>query len=71
MQEILNNIKASQIKPYERNARKNDAAVDEVIKSIERVGYRTPIIVDENNVILCGHTRYKAIIKMGWSEIPF
>lgn len=71
MQEIINNIKTSSVKPYERNARKNDKAVDEVIKSIKRVGYRTPIIVDENNVILCGHTRYKAIVKMGWSEIPF
>jgi hypothetical protein len=69
--EIINNIQISQIKPYERNARKNDHAVDEVIKSIQRVGYRTPIIVDENNVILCGHTRYKAIVKMGWGEIPF
>jgi DNA modification methylase len=71
MQEIINNINVYQIFPYERNARKNDHAVDEVIKSIERVGYRTPIIVDENNVILCGHTRYKAIVKMGWAEIPF
>lgn len=71
MQEVINDVKISLVKPYERNARKNDHAVDEVVKSIKRVGYRTPIIVDENNVILCGHTRYKAIVKMGWSEIPF
>lgn len=71
MQEIINNIKISEIFPFERNARKNDNAVKEVIKSIERVGYRTPIIVDENNIILCGHTRYKAIVKMGWGEVPF
>lgn len=71
MQEIINNVNISDIKPFERNARKNDAAVDEVLKSMKRVGYRTPIIVDENNVILCGHTRYKAIKKAGWSKIPF
>jgi len=69
--EILENIKTSLVVPYERNARKNDAAVKEVVKSIERTGYRTPIIIDENNVILCGHTRLKAIQKMGWKEIPF
>jgi len=69
--EIINNIKTSSIIPYERNARKNDNAVKEVVKSIERTGYRTPIIIDENNVILCGHTRLKAIQKLGWKEIPF
>ena len=46
--EIINNIKTSDIIPYERNARKNDQAVKEVVKSIERTGYRTPIIIDEN-----------------------
>ena len=71
MKEIIENVKLSAVIPYERNARKNDAAVKEVIKSIERTGYRTPIIVDENMVILCGHTRAKALAKMGWKEIPF
>lgn len=69
--EIINNIKTTDIIPYERNARKNDQAVKEVVKSIERTGYRTPIIIDEKNVILCGHTRLKAIQKLGWKEIPF
>ncbi|MCU0289412.1 MAG: ParB N-terminal domain-containing protein [Acidobacteria bacterium] len=41
------------------------------MKSILRLGYRSPIIVDENNVILAGHTRLKALKKMGWDEIPF
>jgi DNA modification methylase len=71
MKEIIENVKLSAVIPYERNARKNDAAVKEVVKSIERTGYRTPIIVDENMVILCGHTRAKALAKMGWKEIPF
>ena len=67
----IDNVKIKDVKPYERNARKNDKAVDEVVKSIQRTGYRTPIIVDENMVILCGHTRLKALKKMGWNEIPF
>lgn len=69
--EILRKIKIDSITPYNKNPRKNDKAVPEVIKSIGKVGYRTPIIVDENNVILCGHTRYKALIQMGWTHIPF
>jgi ParB family transcriptional regulator, chromosome partitioning protein len=71
MENIIRNIKTSLIIPYDRNPRKNDTAVNDVIKSIERTGYRTPIIVDENNVVLAGHTRLKALIKMGWKEIPF
>lgn len=69
--EIVENIKLSNVHPYERNARKNDHAVKEVIKSIQRTGYRTPIIIDEKNIILAGHTRYKAMQKLGWKEIPF
>jgi hypothetical protein len=68
---IIRNIKTSKLIPYERNPRRNDKAVDEVVKSIQRLGYKTPIIIDENFVILCGHTRFKAIKKLGWSEIPF
>jgi DNA modification methylase len=71
MKQIIENIKVSAIKPFERNARKNDKAVSEVAKSIQRTGYRTPIIIDENNIILAGHTRLKAIQKLGWKEIPF
>jgi hypothetical protein len=68
---VVENMPVSQVIPYERNARKNDNAVKEVAKSIQRTGYRSPIIVDENNVILAGHTRYKAISKLGWKTIPF
>jgi len=47
--------------PYERNPRHNDCAVDAVRISIERYGQQQPIIVDENGVIVVGHTRYKAL----------
>lgn len=64
----LKKIKIAEIKPYEKNARKNDEAVEYVIKSIEQCEYIAPIILDENNVILAGHTRYKALKKLGYKE---
>lgn len=53
------------IKPYKRNARKNDHAVDAVAESIRQCGYVAPIIVDEDCVILAGHTRWKALKQLG------
>ena len=64
----LKTLKIKDIHPYERNARKNDQAVDAVAKSIEQCSYVAPIVVDENHVILAGHTRWKALKKMGRSE---
>lgn len=61
-------LKLSEIIPYERNPRKNDAAVEDLAESIRQVGYRQRIVVDENNVILAGHTRLKALQKLGWEE---
>ena len=58
----------NKIKPYERNPRKNDEAVAAVMESIKQCTYVAPIIVDENNVILAGHTRYKALKKLGKTE---
>lgn len=57
------------LRPYDKNPRKNDAAVDAVVESIKQCGYVAPIIVDEDNVILAGHTRYKALKKLGRSEV--
>lgn len=62
-------LKLSQIKPYENNPRRNDNAVDAVAESIKQCGYCSPILVDENNVILAGHTRYKALQKLGCEEV--
>lgn len=56
--------KLSDIRPYPGNPRKNDAAVDAVAESIRQCGYISPIIVDEEGVILAGHTRYKALKKL-------
>ena len=56
--------------PYEKNARKNDKAVPLVAKSIEQFGFKVPIVIDRNNVIVCGHTRYKAAHALGIEEVP-
>lgn len=55
--------------PYENNPRKNDMAVDAVAESIRQCGYIAPVIVDENNVVLAGHTRLKALQKLGYDKI--
>ena len=69
MEKRLIKVKVKDIIPYENNPRKNDKAVGAVAESIEQVGYDNPIIVDENMVILAGHTRQKALIKNGISEV--
>lgn len=58
------------IKPYENNPRKNDDAVDEVAASIKAFGFKNPIIVDKNLVIIAGHTRLKAAIKLDLTMVP-
>src|SRR5215469_10137050 len=58
------------IKPYDKNPRLNDQAVDAVAASIREFGFRQPIVVDEDGVIIVGHTRYKAAVKLGLEEVP-
>ena len=60
--------KLSELKPYENNPRINDEAVDDVAESIKQCSYIAPIIIDEDGVILAGHTRYKALKKLGYKE---
>ena len=59
-----------EIHPYENNPRFNDQAVDAVAKSIKEFGFKVPIVIDKNNVIVTGHTRYKASIKLGLKKVP-
>lgn len=56
--------------PYENNPRINDEAVEYVAKSIKEYGFKVPIIVDKNNIIVAGHTRYKASKELGLKEVP-
>lgn len=60
----------TQIKPYEKNPRVNDAAVDAVARSIQDFGFRQPIVVDKDGVIVVGHTRWKAASKLSLGEVP-
>jgi len=62
--------KLSDVKPYENNPRVNDDAVDAVAASIREFGFRQPIVVDVEGVIICGHTRYKAALKLGLEKVP-
>ncbi len=60
----------SRIKPYANNPRINDAAVDAVAQSIREFGFRQPIVVDEQGVIIVGHTRYLAALRLGLKKVP-
>lgn len=63
-------IDIKDIKPYENNPRKNDEAVDYVANSIKEFGFKNPIVLDKNNVIINGHTRYKASKKLKLKQVP-
>lgn len=56
--------------PYENNPRKNDEAVSKVAESIREFGFKVPIIVDKDNVIVAGHTRLKAAQELGLKTVP-
>ena len=58
------------VKPYFRNPRVNDAAVDAVAASLKEFGWRQPIVVDQDGVIVVGHTRWKAAKKLGLAQVP-
>jgi site-specific DNA-methyltransferase (adenine-specific) len=64
----LKTLSLGDIHPYERNPRINDKAVEPVMKSIQKDGYRARIIVDKDGVIIAGHTRYEAMKRLGWTE---
>lgn len=62
--------KTSQVKPYGKNPRRNDGAVDAVAASIREFGFKQPIVVDRDGIIIAGHTRHKAAKKLGLKEVP-
>ena len=66
----IENISVGQLVPYENNPRINDGAVDGVAASIKEFGFKVPLVIDQNNVIVCGHTRLKAAIKLGLESVP-
>lgn len=58
------------VRPYEKNPRINDGTVEAVARSISEWGFRQPIVVDPEGVIVVGHTRWKAAKKLGMAEVP-
>jgi DNA modification methylase len=60
----------AEVRPYEQNPRLNDDAVEAVAESIRRFGFRQPIVVDGDGVIVCGHTRWKAAQRLGLEKAP-
>lgn len=66
----VQSIKISEVKPYDKNPRKNDDGVEAVANSIKEFGWQQPIVVDKDNVIIVGHTRYKAAKKLGMDKVP-
>lgn len=63
-------INIEQLKPYANNPRFNDEAVQYVAKSIKEFGFKVPLVIDKNNEIVTGHTRYKACLELGIKEVP-
>ena len=62
--------KVSELIPYEKNPRKNDEAVKYVAESIKQFGFKVPIVIDKDNIVVCGHTRLKASKKLRIKEVP-
>ena len=64
------NVECDKLIPYEKNPRKNDKAVKYVANSIKEFGFKVPLVIDKNNVVICGHTRLKAAKKLGLDSVP-
>jgi len=63
-------VKIDDIVPYENNPRHNEDAVEPVKESIKAYGFRVPMILDKENIIVAGHTRYAAAQALGMVEVP-
>ena len=62
--------KISEVKPYVRNPRKNDKTVELLCKIIPKVGFNVPLVIDHNGIIVKGHARFAAAIRLGMEEVP-
>lgn len=68
--EQIKEVPIGDVKPYDNNPRNNDGAVEATANSIKEFGWQQPIVVDKDNVIIVGHTRYKAAKKLGMDKVP-
>ena len=67
---VIQERNLDEIRPYEKNPRKNDGAVKYVAESIKQFGFKVPIVIDRDGVIVAGHTRYKAAKKLKLEAVP-
>jgi DNA modification methylase len=67
---LIESMPIAAVRPYDRNPRKNDHAVEGVARSIKEFGFRQPIVVDADGIIVVGHTRWKAAQHLGMSHVP-
>ena len=63
-------VDINSIKPYKKNPRKNEEAIPYVMESIKQFGFKNPVILDKDNVIVAGHTRIESAKRLGITEIP-
>ena len=63
-------ISLNDLKPYEKNPRNNEKAIAKVAESIKQFGFKVPLVIDKNNVIVTGHTRLAAAKTLGLKEVP-
>lgn len=63
-------VEIARLREYENNPRVNDKAVEKVAASIREFGFKVPIVIDTDNVIVCGHTRLKAAYSLGLDVVP-
>jgi len=66
----IKEMAVDQLKMYENNPRNNETAVEKVAASIKEFGFKVPMVIDKNNIIVTGHTRYKAAIRLGLKTVP-
>jgi hypothetical protein len=66
----IQHLKLAELRPYERNPRKNDAAVGPVAESIQQYGFLVPLVITGENEIIAGHTRYKAAKRLKLKTVP-
>ena len=66
----IQNMAPGSLRPYEANPRRNDKAVEAVARSIQEFGFLQPIVADAGGVIVAGHTRWKAAVRLGLKTVP-
>lgn len=66
----ITDVSIKEIKPYHDNPRVNDEAISVVKKSLSEYGFQQPLVVDKNNIIIVGHTRFAAAVELGFESVP-